>query len=69
MIDEVDDNGKEVVKEILEAADAEEGGFVEYTWDDPSTDEDVNPRVCYAIKDRSSPVAPRGIHSGRWLSP
>ena len=28
----------------------EEGGFVEYTWDDPSTDEDVNPRVCYAIK-------------------
>ena len=49
--DAVDDNGKEVVKEILAAADAEEeGGFVEYTWDDPSTDEDVNPRVCYAIK-------------------
>jgi hypothetical protein len=47
----VDDNGKEVVKEILAVVDAdEEGGFVEYTWDDPSTDEDVNPRVCYAIK-------------------
>ena len=47
----VDDNGKEVGKEILAAADAEEeGGFVEYTWDDPSTDKDVNPRVCYAIK-------------------
>ena len=51
VIDEVDDNGEEVVKKILAAADAdEEGGFVEYTWDDPSTDEDVNPRVCYAIK-------------------
>ena len=47
----VDDNGKEVGKEILAVVDAEEeGGFVEYTWDDPSTDEDVNPRVCYAIK-------------------
>ena len=50
VIDAVDDNGKEVVKEILAAANAEDGGFVEYTWDDPSTDEDVNPRVCYAIK-------------------
>ena len=46
--DAVDDNGKEVVKEILEVAAAEEGGFVEYTWDDPSTADDVNPRVCYA---------------------
>ena len=51
IIDAVDDNGKEVVKEILAAADAEEeGGFVEYTWDDPATDEDMNPRYCYAIK-------------------
>ena len=50
VIDAVDDNGKEVVKEILEVAAAEEGGFVEYTWDDPSTADDVNPRVCYAIK-------------------
>ena len=38
VIDAEDDNGEEVVKEILAAADAaEEGGFVEYTWDDPST--------------------------------
>ena len=50
IIDAVDDNGKEVVMKILEVANAEEGGFVEYTWDDPSTDEDVNPRYCYAIK-------------------
>ena len=49
--DAVDDNGKEVVKEILAVVDAdEEGGFVEYTWDDPATDEDMNPRYCYAIK-------------------
>ena len=47
----VDDNGKEVVKEILAVVDEdEEGGFVEYTWDDPATDEDMNPRYCYAIK-------------------
>ena len=49
--DAVDGNGKEVVKEILAVVDAdEEGGFVEYTWDDPATDEDMNPRYCYAIK-------------------
>ena len=49
--DAVDDNGKEVVTEILAVVDAdEEGGFVEYTWDDPATDEDMNPRYCYAIK-------------------
>ena len=51
IIDAVDDNGKEVVKEILAAADAnEEGGFVQYSWDDPATDEDINPRYCYAIR-------------------
>ncbi len=52
VIDDVDDNGKEVVKEILAVADREEGGFVEYAWDDPSTDEDDadgGARVCYAI--------------------
>ena len=32
VIDAVDDNGKEVVKEIIAAANAEDGGFVEYTW-------------------------------------
>ncbi len=37
----------------------EEGGFVEYTWDDPSTDEDVNPRVCYAIKGGHPALPPR----------
>ena len=49
VINDVDDNGEEVVKEIIAVAGGEEGGFVEYTWDDPSTDEDVNPRTCYAI--------------------
>ena len=52
LIDEVDDNGKMVVKEIVDTLidkDQEEV-FVEYTWDDPSTDEDMNPRDCYAIK-------------------
>ena len=47
--DAEDDNGEKVVKKILEAAEAEEGGFVEYTWDDPSTDEIEGPRDCYAI--------------------
>ncbi len=51
LIDEVDDNGKMVVKEIVDTliADEQEEVFVEYTWDDPSTD-DMNPRNCYAIK-------------------
>ncbi|MCY3776239.1 MAG: cache domain-containing protein [Candidatus Aminicenantes bacterium] len=49
---EVDDNGKMVVQEIVTALieNDEEEVFVEYSWDDPSTDEDVNPRYCYAIK-------------------
>ena len=52
LIDEVDDNGKMVVKEIVDTliVDKQEEVFVEYTWDDRSTDEDVNPRYCYAIK-------------------
>ena len=49
IIGEVDDNGKEVVREIIAVAAGNEGGYVEYTWDDPATDEDVNPRVCYSI--------------------
>ena len=52
LIEEVDDNGQLVVQKIVKALieDDEEEVFVEYTWDDPSTDEDVNPRDCYAIK-------------------
>ena len=51
LIDEVDDNGKMVVQEIVTAliANDEEEVFVEYSWDDPATD-DMNPRYCYAIK-------------------
>ena len=49
---EEDDNGKMVVQEIVDTLirDEQEEVFVEYTWDDPATD-DVNPRYCYAIKD------------------
>ncbi len=48
---EEDDNGKMVVQEIVDTLirDEQEEVFVEYTWDDPATD-DVNPRYCYAIK-------------------
>ena len=51
LIDEVDDNGKMVVQEIVNTLirDEQEEVFVEYTWDDPSAD-DMNPRVCYALK-------------------
>ena len=50
-LDAKDDNGEKVVQKILAAAEAEEeGGFVTYTWDDPSTDEVEGPRDCYAIK-------------------
>lgn len=49
--EEVDDNGKMVVKEIVDTLimDEQEEVFVEYSWDDPATD-DMNPRSCYAIK-------------------
>ena len=52
LIEEEDDNGKMVVQEIVNTLirDEQEEVFVEYTWDDPSTDEDMNPRDCYAIK-------------------
>ena len=51
LTEEEDDNGKMVVQEIVDTLirDEQEEVFVEYTWDDPSTD-DVNPRYCYAIK-------------------
>ena len=50
--EEVDDNGKMVVQEIVDTLieNEQEEVFVQYTWDDPSTDEDVNPRDCYALK-------------------
>ena len=51
LIDEVDDNGKMVVKELVETLieNDQDEVFVEYTSDDPST-ADLNPRNCYAIK-------------------
>ena len=51
LTEEVDDNGKMVVQEIVTALidNDDEEIFVEYTWDDPATD-DTNPRHCYAIK-------------------
>ena len=49
--EEEDDNGKMVVQEIVTALidNDEDEIFVEYSWDDPATD-DTNPRYCYAIK-------------------
>ncbi len=44
-----DDDGVEVVQEILAAGKTEGGDFVEYTWDDPSDPDDTNPKVCYAL--------------------
>ena len=51
LTEEVDDNGKMVVQEIITELIENEGEevFVEYSWDDPATD-DMNPRYCYAIK-------------------
>ena len=51
LIDEVDDNGKMVVKMIVDTLIEmdEEEVFVEYTSDDQST-ADLNPRYCYALK-------------------
>ena len=48
---EVDDNGEMVVQVIVDTLirDDQEEVFVEYSWDDPATD-DTNPRYCYAIK-------------------
>ncbi len=49
-LDIEDDNGEKVVREIIAVAESEEEkGFVEYTWDDPATDEVEGPRDCYAI--------------------
>jgi hypothetical protein len=52
LIEEEDDNGKMVVQQIVKTLidDEQDEVFVEYSWDDPSTDEEVNPRSCYAIK-------------------
>ena len=57
-----DDNGKMVVKEILDALKpgmegGEEEKFVEYSWDDPLTDEVEGPRECFAITS-GHPLAP-----------
>ena len=53
-----DDAGDKVFPKMVEAAQSgEEGGFVEYTWDDPSDPNDTNPKVCYAVQ-YDSPLSP-----------
>ena len=44
-----DDTGDMVLPKMLAAAGMEDGGFVEYNWDDPSDPDDTNPKVCYAV--------------------
>ena len=44
-----DDDGAEVVQKILAAGQMEGGGFVDYTWDDPSDPDDIPHKVCYAL--------------------
>ena len=53
-----DDDGEKVFpKMVMEAQSGDEGGFVEYTWDDPSDPNDTNPKVCYAVQ-YASPLSP-----------
>ena len=53
-----DDNGEKVFPKMLAAAQSgDEGDFVEYTWDDPSDPNDINPKVCYAVQ-YASPLSP-----------
>ena len=49
-----DDDGVKVLQLLQTAAGStEDGGFAEYTWDDPSDPNDTNPKVCYAVWDES----------------
>ena len=54
VLDLEDDRGTKIVRDMLAAAD-EDGGFVEYYWDDPAVDDDDSHRLAYAV-----PVAIRG---------
>ena len=51
-----DDQGKYVVQEMLSTGAEDEGGFVEWCWDDPADPEDVFCKDSYAIE-YFSPVA------------
>ena len=54
VIDLEDDRGTKFVRDMLAAA-ADDGGFVEYYWDDPAVEDDEPSRLAYAV-----PVAIRG---------
>ena len=54
VIDLEDDRGTKIVRDMLAAAN-DDGGFVEYDWDDPAVGDDKPSRVAYAV-----PVAIRG---------
>ncbi len=58
--DVMDDDGAAVVQKILTAGQMEGGGFVEYTWDDPSDPDDTNPKVCYVVQ-YASPLNQRDL--------
>ena len=46
-----DDDGELVFPKMLAAAQSgEDGGFVEYSWDDPSDPNDTNPKTCYVVQ-------------------
>lgn len=47
--DVTDDDGAEVVQKILAAGQMQGGGFVDYTWDDPSDPDDTFHKVCFAL--------------------
>ena len=44
-----DDDEAYVVRKIIAAGNMEGGGFVDYTWDDPSDPDDTFHKVCYAL--------------------
>ena len=48
VIDLEDDRGAKIVRDMLAAA-AEDGGFVEYYWDDPTMEDDDLPRLTYSV--------------------
>ena len=54
VIDLEDDRGTKFVRDMLAAA-ADDGGFVEYYWDDPAVEDDEPSRLAYAV-----PVGIRG---------
>ena len=48
VIDLEDDRGAKIVRDMLAAA-AEDGGFVEYYWDDPTVEDDDLPRLTFSV--------------------